>query len=90
MAVYSVVYGVLFSGMLYNNPIIANGFGIGIPDGIGIDAHPLNSVAAIAKMVISALILGQFFKFKIPSLDLNNLTFYKRFGKAFSAAPQDP
>ena len=98
VVIYRCCYGVFLCrvagfcslGMLYYNPSNRNGFGIGMLLGIGIDAHPLNCAAAIARMIISTLILGQFFKFEVSPLNLYDFAFYKGFRKAFPAASQDP
>ena len=69
-------------GVFYDPiPISTNGFGIGI------DEQPVSSAVAIAKKIISTAILGQFFNFEIPSLNLYNFTLYKSFREAFPATP---
>lgn len=55
--------------MSYNRPN-NNGFGMGIPDGIGILAQPDIHSAAIIIITISIKILDLFFNFEISPLDL--------------------
>ena len=70
---------------VYSIPIIANGFGIGIAFGIGIEAQPLNTSTMTNKIRKNSAILSDLFNLKVSPLDLDYFTLYKGFCQAFPA-----
>ena len=67
-----------------------NGFRIGIPFGIGIEAHPLTDAIIIRMLTAITANLRLFLNFKVSTLDLYDLSFNQGFRKVFPGTLQDP